>query len=196
MAFACLRREAEYRARQLIVTAGAWISAFFPDLPLRIERQVLFWFDQAGASESFAPDHCPVHLWQFDGRRFFYGFPNFGNGVKVAFHHGGETTTVDSVRAQCRARGSGRHPRSAEAFASGGGRNSARDHRLHVHQHAGRTFLDRQSSCASEGVDRKCVLWARIQIFSGHRRNPRRFSGVQAPAVRPQSVLSALKSEL
>ena len=88
----------EYRARQLIVTAGASISAFFPDLPLRIERQVLFWFDHASASEMFTPERCPVHLWQFDGRRFFYGFPNLGNGVKVAFHHGGEITTVDTVR--------------------------------------------------------------------------------------------------
>ena len=40
-----LTSQGEYRARQLIVTAGAWISALFPDLPLRIERQVLFWFD-------------------------------------------------------------------------------------------------------------------------------------------------------
>ena len=42
------------------------------------------------------PERCPVHLWQFDGRRFFYGFPNLGNGVKVAFHHGGEITTIDA----------------------------------------------------------------------------------------------------
>ena len=88
----------EYRGRQVVMTAGAWISSLFPDLPLRIERQVLFWFDPAGASEMFNSEHCPVHLWQFDGRRFFYGFPNLGNGVKVAFHHGGEATTVDAVR--------------------------------------------------------------------------------------------------
>jgi sarcosine oxidase len=90
--------QGEYRARQLIVTAGAWISALFPDLPLRVERQVLFWFDHATAPEMLTPELCPVHLWQFDGRRFFYGFPNLGSGVKVAFHHGGETTTVDTVR--------------------------------------------------------------------------------------------------
>jgi sarcosine oxidase len=90
--------QGEYRAGQLIMTAGAWISAFFPDLPLRIERQVLFWFDYASASATFTPERCPVHLWQFDGLRFFYGFPNLGNGVKVAFHHGGETTTVHAVR--------------------------------------------------------------------------------------------------
>ena len=94
----------EYRARQLIVTAGAWISALFPDLPLRVERQVLFWFDHASASEMLTPERCPVHLWQFDGRRFFYGFPNLGSGVKVAFHHGGETTTVGGVRRQVEAR--------------------------------------------------------------------------------------------
>ena len=88
----------EYRARQLIVTAGAWITAFFPELPLRIERQVLFWFDQTGAADMFAPERCPVHLWQFDGRRFFYGFPDVGTGVKVAFHHGGELTTVEAMR--------------------------------------------------------------------------------------------------
>ncbi|HWL72450.1 MAG TPA: N-methyl-L-tryptophan oxidase [Burkholderiaceae bacterium] len=93
-----LTSQGEYRARQLIVTAGAWVTAFFPDLPLRIERQVLFWFDDASASEMFAPERCPVHLWQFDGRRFFYGFPDVGNGVKVAFHHGGEITTVDTMR--------------------------------------------------------------------------------------------------
>lgn len=95
-----LTAQGEYRARQLIVTSGAWIGALFPelDLPFLVERQVLFWFDHASTSETFTPERCPVHLWQFDGRRFFYGFPNLGNGVKVAFHHGGETTTVDTVR--------------------------------------------------------------------------------------------------
>ena len=88
----------EYCAAKLIVTAGAGISVLFPELPLRIERQVLFWFDPAGSVSMFAPDCCPVHLWQFDGRRFFYGFPNFGSGVKVAFHHGGAMTTADAVQ--------------------------------------------------------------------------------------------------
>ena len=93
-----LTAEGEYRARQLIVTAGAWVGALFPGLLLRIERQVLFWFDPASDPEMFTPERCPVHLWQLDGRRFFYGFPDLGNGVKVGFHHGGEITTVDTVR--------------------------------------------------------------------------------------------------
>ena len=93
-----LATQGEYRARQLIVTAGAWNSSLFPELPLGVERQVLFWFDHASAPEVLTPERCPVHLWQFDGRRFFYGFPDLGNGVKAAFHHGGEITTVDTVR--------------------------------------------------------------------------------------------------
>ena len=93
-----LTAQAEYRGRRLILTAGAWISGFFLDLPLTVERQVLFWFDQTSGPEMFSPEHLPIHLWQFDGRRFFYGFPNLGSGIKVAFHHGGEITTIDSVR--------------------------------------------------------------------------------------------------
>jgi sarcosine oxidase len=67
-------------------------------LPLHIERQVLHWFECADASDSFDAEHCPIHLWQFDGRRFFYGFPALDGAVKAGFHHEGETTTADGVR--------------------------------------------------------------------------------------------------
>jgi len=89
-----------YRARQLIISAGAWIASLLPGLrvPFRIERQVLYWFEPLGDAKLFSPGRCPVHLWQFDGGRFFYGFPDKGSGVKVAFHHGGETTTIDALR--------------------------------------------------------------------------------------------------
>jgi sarcosine oxidase len=90
----------EYRARHLVITAGAWVGSLLPalDLPFAIERQVLHWFEAARDIELFAAQRCPVHLWQFDGSRFFYGFPDLGSGVKVAFHHDGEVTTVENVR--------------------------------------------------------------------------------------------------
>ena len=90
----------DHRAQHLIVTAGAWVASLLPDLelPFRIERQVLHWFDCANARGSFVPGRCPIHLWQFDGRRFFYGFPDVGTGVKAAFHHDGEATSPDAVR--------------------------------------------------------------------------------------------------
>jgi sarcosine oxidase len=90
----------EYRARQLIITAGAWVSSLLPNLalPFRIERQVLHWFDPAHSSRDFAPDRCPIHLWQFEGHRFFYGFPDLGTGVKAGFHHDGEDATAEDVQ--------------------------------------------------------------------------------------------------
>jgi sarcosine oxidase len=90
----------EYHARRLIVAAGAWTRGLLPglDLPLQVERQVLHWFEPAGHAESFRVGRCPIHLWQFDGRRLFYGFPDLGRGVKAAFHHDGAVTTIDDVR--------------------------------------------------------------------------------------------------
>jgi sarcosine oxidase len=89
-----------YRAKHLIVSAGAWVGSLFPGmrLPLRTERQVQHWFEPVADADSFSPARCPIHLWQFDGDRFFYGFPDHGGGVKVAFHHGGETTTLEQLR--------------------------------------------------------------------------------------------------
>lgn len=86
-------------ARRLVVTAGAWVQQLLPglSLPFQVERQVLHWFEALNPAD-FTPDRCPVHLWQFDGHHFFYGFPDQGDGVKVAFHHDGETTTAETVR--------------------------------------------------------------------------------------------------
>ncbi len=89
----------EYRARHLVISAGAWVNSLLPglNLPFQVERQTLFWFEPRGDSADFEPERCPIHLWQFDGSRFFYGFPFLGDGVKVAFHHAGERTTPDTV---------------------------------------------------------------------------------------------------
>jgi len=85
-------------ARQLVISAGAWVDSLLPGLrlPFSVERQVLHWFEPARDAGLFEASHCPIHLWQYDGR-FFYGFPDQGCGVKLAFHHGGATTSVDAV---------------------------------------------------------------------------------------------------
>ncbi len=92
-------KDEEYCARHLVIAAGAWVGSLVPELQskLRIERQVVFWFDCAGNEAAFAPARCPIHIWQYDGGRFFYGIPDLGKGIKVGFHHDGATTTVDTV---------------------------------------------------------------------------------------------------
>jgi len=87
-------------AKRLIICAGAWVGSLLRGmrLPFGIERQAVHWFEPVGDAGLFSSPRCPIHLWQFDGGRFFYGFPDRGDGVKVAFHHGGETTAADHVR--------------------------------------------------------------------------------------------------
>ena len=88
-----------YVGGRLVVSAGSWVQALFPDLPLRlkIERQVLYWFATRNPA-TFQPEKCPIHLWESAPQRFFYGFPDLGTGVKLAIHHEGESTTADAVR--------------------------------------------------------------------------------------------------
>src|SRR6266498_2182848 len=92
--------KATYRAAHLILTAGSWIRELAPELslPFTVERQVLFWFLPKNSPTLFYPERCPIHLWQIDDRKFFYGFPDLGEGVKIASHHDGEFTAPDLVR--------------------------------------------------------------------------------------------------
>src|SRR6185369_5964644 len=88
-----------YEARRLLLSSGAWLAGLVPELNLRlaVERQAQFWFDPAG-DDRFDPGLCPIHIWEYAPHRFFYGFPNLGDGVKVAFHHEGEPSDPDRVR--------------------------------------------------------------------------------------------------
>jgi sarcosine oxidase len=90
---------ATYRGSQLIVAAGAWAGELLAEItpPLAVERQVLLWFEPAQGGAAFSAASCPVHLWQFDDGQFMYGFPDLGDGVKIARHHGGRITTADTV---------------------------------------------------------------------------------------------------
>lgn len=82
----------EYTADQIVFSAGAWNPALVSKLklPLRLERQVLFWFQPASSPELFAPENCPNHSWEYKPGGSLYVQPEFGGGVKTAFHHGGE----------------------------------------------------------------------------------------------------------
>ena len=87
-----------YSANKLIVTAGAWLPRLFPALQrvLTVERQVLLWFESLDPA-LFTPDRFPIHLWEYEPDKMFYGFPDLGEGVKVAFHHQGETTDPEQA---------------------------------------------------------------------------------------------------
>jgi sarcosine oxidase len=89
-------------AERLVLATGAWMGEVLADLalPLVVERNVLAWFDPPPGTptDAFAPDRFPVFLHEVTPALTWYGFPDFGDGIKVAQHGGGEATTADAVR--------------------------------------------------------------------------------------------------
>jgi sarcosine oxidase len=90
---------ASYSGGQMLCSAGAWIGDLVRDLtlPLTVERQVLYWFEPCRHDAFFQPEMCPIYIFEFEQGRFFYGFPDWGNGVKVARHHEGAQTHPDKL---------------------------------------------------------------------------------------------------
>jgi sarcosine oxidase len=85
---------------RVILAAGAWLAGDLARtrLPLRVARQTLFWFDSAGAAPLTSPEQLPIFIWEWEPGRMFYGFPDLGDGVKLAIHHEGEPTDPAQVR--------------------------------------------------------------------------------------------------
>lgn len=86
-------------AGRVVVTAGAWTMRLLPslDIPLSVERVFVLWLEPTSDAAAFAPGRFPIFIWKRPGE-VFYGFPAVrGDGVKVAFHHGGRTVDPDHV---------------------------------------------------------------------------------------------------
>jgi len=88
-----------YHARHLVLAAGAWLPNLLPNLKifLEVERQVAAWFASGPAAP--ATDAASYPVWGIAQRKdgLFYGFPDLGDGLKVAIHHEGETANPDSL---------------------------------------------------------------------------------------------------
>ena len=91
-----------YTAQTVIISAGAWLNQLVPgmQLPLTIERQVLFWLKDATGppGSSFSPKQLPVYIWEYEPGNMFYGFANLGDGIKIAMHHAGCRIEADDLR--------------------------------------------------------------------------------------------------
>jgi sarcosine oxidase len=89
---------AHVEAHRLAICAGPWFAHIAPDLgiPLRIERNVQFWFAPLDR-DAVSPAHLPIYAVQRDGAAMFYGFPDFGDGAKVAHHRGGRDADPDAL---------------------------------------------------------------------------------------------------
>jgi sarcosine oxidase len=96
-----------YEAEQLVIAPGAWAPELLQwELPLLVERQVLYWFEPIGGVEPFLSDRFPVYIWDLEAEERlhgFYGFPAQGDGregVKVAFFYRGMVCTPETIDRQ------------------------------------------------------------------------------------------------
>lgn len=81
----------EYRARRLVLTAGAWASSLLADVgfPFRVLRKFVAWFPTR-TDQYLAANGQPTFYYEMPSGAF-YGFPSFdGKTVKVAEHTGGQ----------------------------------------------------------------------------------------------------------
>ncbi len=82
-----------FEADRLVLALGAWTPRLSKmDLPLWAERQVMVWFNNPGMGlPGFSFPAAPPAT-------SLYGMPETNGRVKVAFHHGGDSTDPDAVR--------------------------------------------------------------------------------------------------
>jgi sarcosine oxidase len=83
----------EYLADRLVLSAGAYVRPLLAELelPLTVERQVLFWFDINPADQRYDPGRFPIYITELEDGSQCYGFPRLPRGVKAAVMHEGET---------------------------------------------------------------------------------------------------------
>jgi sarcosine oxidase len=90
--------KATYHAKQLVISAGAWVGKFVPQYAPHFvpERQVLMW-SQPKVRDLFSLGNFPIFVLE-DPEARFYGFPEFGiPGFKIGrYHHLHESVDPDN----------------------------------------------------------------------------------------------------
>jgi len=83
---------ATYEADHLVLSVGACTLKFLNglQLPLEVERQVVFWFEAEGAEYDAAK--FPIWAYEYIPGDISYGFPRLPRGIKASVMHGGETS--------------------------------------------------------------------------------------------------------
>jgi sarcosine oxidase len=86
------------RVDRLVLSTGAWTGTLLRELslPLVVERNVVHWFESERPLDA-APARMPVFIHEVSEGNAWYGFPDTGDGLKLALHHQGRPTTADSV---------------------------------------------------------------------------------------------------
>jgi sarcosine oxidase len=92
-----------YDADHLVISAGPWAPQILRELhlPLRVTRQVVYWFEPSGSIEFFRRERMPIYVREMErGQPLLYGFPLTGpdsEGVKVGLHGSEDVCSPETV---------------------------------------------------------------------------------------------------
>jgi sarcosine oxidase len=95
-------QDGAYTADRLVVCPGAWAPDVLADLdiPFRVERQVMYWFQPDSGIAPFLPDRHPIYIHEDAGGTQVYGFPaidGVDGGAKAAFFRRGRRCTAETI---------------------------------------------------------------------------------------------------
>jgi len=85
-------------AGRLALCGGPWTAQVARELglPIQVQRNVQLWFEPL--TRAFGADRFPAFfIERAEWPAPLYGFPDFGEGVKAAFHAFGKTTGADAL---------------------------------------------------------------------------------------------------
>jgi sarcosine oxidase len=105
-----------YTADRLVVCPGAWAPDILADLdlPLTVERQVMYWFQPEVGITPFLPQRHPIYIHEDAEGIQVYGFPaidGIDGGAKVAFFRRGGVCTPETIDREV-------HPEEVQAMAA------------------------------------------------------------------------------
>jgi sarcosine oxidase len=97
--------DAVHTADRLVICPGAWAPTLLGDLqiPLTVERQVMYWFQPDSGIGPFLPERHPIYIHEDAAATQVYGFPAIDGpdgGAKVAFFRRGQVCTPESIDRQ------------------------------------------------------------------------------------------------
>ncbi len=144
----------------VVVTAGAWVTDFVPDLPVSVTRETIAYFRREGP-----PSPSVVELNEETRGHAMYALHDPVHGLKAGAHHAGtETDPDDGRRAR---RGDRRADLRVGARAPAGRRSASRSARRRASTRAPPT----SRSCSSAAAASSSARPARATASSSRRRS-------------------------
>ncbi|CEJ63953.1 MULTISPECIES: N-methyl-L-tryptophan oxidase [Citrobacter] len=80
--------DGDYHAKKVVVSAGTWVKALLPELPIQPVRKVFAWYQADGRYS--VKNKFPAFTGELPNGDQYYGFPAENDELKIGRHNGGQ----------------------------------------------------------------------------------------------------------